>query len=99
MNKQSNNQVSITVDKIILRFEEMEPIVIPRRTLRTRLQLVEWIYRLTGWPGMKVWYLREFVAAIYGHHGWALPSSHDQLFLTKGGIEQVKSSSTLLQHA
>ena len=55
----------------------MEPVVIPRTSLRTRLQLIEWVYRLTGWPGMNRCRLRTFIAAIFAHHGWALPESKD----------------------
>ena len=73
INEKSHNEVSITLDEITLRFGEMESIVIPRSTLRTRLQLIEWVYRLTGWPGMNLQRLRTFIAAIFAHHGWALP--------------------------
>jgi hypothetical protein len=55
----------------------MEPVVIPRASLRTRLQLIDWVYRLTGWPGMNRCRLRTFIAAIFTHHGWALPKSKD----------------------
>ena len=55
----------------------MEPVVIPRPTLRTRLQLIAWVYRLTGWPGMNRCRLRTFIAAIFTHHGWALPEAED----------------------
>lgn len=73
MNRQQNNGISISWDKIELRFGEMEPILIPRAHLRTRLQLVEWIYRLTGWPGMNLRRMQAFIAAVFRHHGWALP--------------------------
>jgi hypothetical protein len=68
------NEVSIDLDKITLRFGEMEPVVIPRNAIRTRLRLIDWIYRLTGWPGMNVRRLRTFIEAIYQHHGWPLPA-------------------------
>jgi hypothetical protein len=55
----------------------MEPVVIPRASLRTRVQLIDWVYRLTGWPGMNRCRLRTFIAAIFAHHGWALPESND----------------------
>jgi hypothetical protein len=55
----------------------MEPVVIPRAALRTRVQLIDWVYRLTGWPGMNRCRLRTFIAAIFAHHGWALPESKD----------------------
>jgi hypothetical protein len=81
MNTKEINEVSIDLDKITLRFGEMEPVVIPRHAIRTRLRLIEWIYRLTGWPGMNVGRLRIFIEAIYRHHGWPLPSSAEGLFL------------------
>ncbi len=71
------NQTVITRDEITLRFGEMEPIVIPRRSLRTRLQLIEWVYRLTGWPGMNLRRLRTFIAAVLRHHGWGLAEEPD----------------------
>lgn len=61
----------------------MEPIVIPRRALRTRLQLVEWIYRLTGWPGMDLQRMRKFISAVFRHHGWRLPEPDDFPLLTE----------------
>jgi hypothetical protein len=73
MNEESPNKVSITLDEITLRFGDSKPVVIPRSTLRTRLQLIEWVYRLTEWPGMNLKRLRTFIAAIFAHHGWALP--------------------------
>jgi hypothetical protein len=75
------NEVSIDLDKITLRFGEMEPVVIPRNAIRTRLRLIDWIYRLTGWPGMNVRRLRTFIEAIYQHHGWPLPVLADDQFL------------------
>ena len=82
MNKQENEEVSISWDKISLRFGEMEPVVIPRASLRTRLQLVEWVYRLTGWPGMNLRRMRAFIAAVFRHHGWALPEPKDDPLTT-----------------
>ncbi len=38
MDEESRNEVAITLDEITLRFGNMEPVVIPRSTLRTRLQ-------------------------------------------------------------
>jgi hypothetical protein len=77
--KTQNNQHAVTIDldRITLSFGDMEPIGIPRRSLRTRLQLVEWIYRLTGWPGMDLQRMRKFIAAVFRHHGWALPALND----------------------
>jgi hypothetical protein len=72
-NKSTHNEVSITSDNITLRFGNMEPVVIPRSSLRTRLQLIDWVYRLTGWPGMNRCRLRTFIAALFEHHGWTLP--------------------------
>jgi len=74
-NKQ--DRVTIDSDRITLSFGNMEPIVIPRRALRTRLQLVEWIYRLTGWPGMDSQRMRKFIAGVFRHHGWRLPKPDD----------------------
>jgi hypothetical protein len=79
-NKQ--DRVTIDSDRITLSFGNMEPIVIPRRALRTRLQLVEWIYRLTGWPGMNLQRMRKFIAAVFRHHGWRLPKPQDFPLLT-----------------
>lgn len=81
MNTQEINQVSIDLDTVTLRFGEMEPVVIPRSALRTRLRLIDWIYRLTGWPGMNVRRLRIFIEAIYRHHGWRLPQLENDNFL------------------
>jgi hypothetical protein len=78
-NKSTRNDVSVTSDDITLRFGDMEPVFIPRASLRTRLQLIEWVYRLTGWPGMDRCRLRAFITAIFGHHGWALPDLKDNL--------------------
>ena len=75
------NEVLIDLDKITLRFGEMEPVVIPRNAIRTRLRLIDWIYRLTGWPGMNVRRLRTFIEAIYRHHGWPLAGSEEDPFL------------------
>jgi hypothetical protein len=88
MNNQENNEIAISRDKISLRFGEMEPVLIPRARLRTRLQLVEWIYRLTGWPGMNLRRMRAFIAAVFQHHGWALPEEKDDPLTTpKRAIE------------
>ena len=75
----THDEVSINRDRITLRFGEMEPVVISRGTLRTRLQLIEWVYRLTGWPGMNLKHMRTFIAAVFRHHGWALPDSPEQI--------------------
>jgi hypothetical protein len=77
MNENNKTQsITIDIDKIVLRFSETDSIVIPRRTLRTRLQLIEWVYRLTNWPRMNLVRMRAFIAAIFRHHGWALPYEH-----------------------
>lgn len=76
--KRTLNDVAITSDNITLRFGDMEPVVIPRASLRTRVQLIDWVYRLTGWPGMNRCRLRSFIAAIFAHHGWALSESKDK---------------------
>ena len=73
-----HNEVSISMDRIRLRFGQMEPITIPRRSLRTRLQLIEWIYRLTHWSGMNLERMRRFIEAVFRHHGWALPDPMDR---------------------
>ena len=78
MNTEEINEVSIDLDKITLRFGEMERVAIPRNAIRTRLRLIDWIYRLTGWPGMNVRRLRTFLEAIYRHHGWPLPGSEEE---------------------
>ena len=72
-NKPRNNEVSITSDEITLRFGDMEPVVIPRASLGTRLRLLDWVYRLTAWPGMNVQRLGAFIGAVFRHHGWGLP--------------------------
>ena len=76
-NKQKDNEVSITSDEITLGFGDIEPVSISRTSLRTRLQLIEWVYRLTGWPGMSVKALRAFITAVFQTHGWAIPESED----------------------
>ena len=81
MDKLRINQVLIDLDKVTLRFGEMEPVVISRSAVRTRLRLIDCVYRLTGWPGMKLQYLREFIAAIYRRHGWALPDPDEDPLL------------------
>ena len=83
-NKRTHNEVLVTSDNITLRFGEMEPVVIPRASLRTRLQLMDWVYRLTGWPGMDRCRLRTFIAAIFSHHGWALPEPENNLLANAG---------------
>lgn len=78
MKTQNDEQaVTINLDRITLSFLGMEPIEIPRRTLRTRLQLLQWVYRLTDWPGMDLRRMRKFIAAVSRHHGWALPDEMD----------------------
>ena len=82
----SNQQaVTIALDRITLSFGEMEPIVIPRRALRTRLNLLEWTYRLAGWPGMSLSRLRSFISAVSRHHGWRLPEPNDVPLLPADG--------------
>lgn len=78
----TDEEVSIGRDRITLCVGEMEPVIIPRHTLRTRLQLIEWVYRLTGWPGMNLKYMRTFIAAVFRYHGWALPDPGEQLGLS-----------------
>jgi hypothetical protein len=92
--KAQNKQDRITIDsdRITLSFGNMEPIVIPRRALRTRLQLVEWIYRLTGWPGMDLQRMRKFIGAVFRHHGWRLPKLDDFPLLT---ADETNSSSDI----
>ena len=77
--KGQDHNVTINSERITLQFGDMEPIVIPRRTLRTRLQLIEWVYRLTGWPGMNLSRMRRFIETVFRHHGWALPEPTDDL--------------------
>lgn len=76
------DRITIEQDRITLSFGTMEPIVIPRHALRTRLQLVEWIYRFTGWPGMDLQRMRKFIATVFHHHGWGLPEADDFPLLT-----------------
>ncbi len=76
---QSRDEVTINADRITLRSGEMELVVIPRRTLRTRRQLLEWIYRLTGWPGMSLRAMRVFIETVFRHHGWSLPEGESVL--------------------
>ena len=75
---QTKHQVSISPDHIALRFGAIEPIVIPRLRLRTRLQLIDWVYRLTGHPGMTIEALRAFITAVFQRHGWGLPDAEEQ---------------------
>ena len=70
-------RVRIDLDRITLFFGPMEPIAIPRRALRTRLDLLEWTYRLTGWPGMNLRRLRTFISALPRHHGGRVPEPDD----------------------
>jgi hypothetical protein len=74
-NQPTPNDIEVTSDSITLSFGDMEPVVIPRTSLRTRLQLIDWVYFLTDWPGMNRSRLRSFIAAIFAHHGWASPES------------------------
>lgn len=76
INEKEHNEVTITLDEIMLRFGDMEPVVIPRKSLRTGLRLLDWVYRLTAWPGMNVHRLRMFIAAVFRHHGWTLPEDY-----------------------
>jgi hypothetical protein len=69
---QTKHQDSITPDQITLRFDAIEPVVIPRADVRTRLQLIDWVYRLTGHPGMTMEALRAFITAVFQRHGWRL---------------------------
>ena len=75
---QTQHQASISPDYITLRFGAMEPVVIPRAHLRTRLQLIDWVYRLTGHPDMTIEALRAFIAAVFQRHGWGLSDAEDQ---------------------
>src|ERR1044072_2701299 len=84
--------VTIDLDRITLSFWDVEPIVIPRRTLRTRLHLIEWVYRLAGWPGMNLQRIRQFIAAVFRHHGWALPSSNDTPLLSQEDCSLAKQA-------
>ena len=82
MDKLRNNQISIDLDNVTLRFDGMEPVVIPRSAIRTRLRLIDWIHRLTGWPGMNTRRLRTFIEAVFHHHGWSLPDlENDRLLI------------------
>lgn len=73
MNKKRDEQIIIGLDAVTLRFGDMEPVVIPRARIATRLRLLDCVYRLTGWAGMNARRLRAFIAAVSNHHGWALP--------------------------
>ena len=77
MNEDDRNEVTVDLDNVTLRYGNMEPVVIPRVSLRTRLQLIEWVYRLAGWPLMNMRTLRAFIAAISEHHGWGLARAED----------------------
>ena len=79
----NTDEVIIDADRISLTCGEMEPIIIPRRTLRTRLQLLGWIYRLSGWPGMSLRRMRHFIAAVFRHHGWPLPEIDNLTLLSQ----------------
>ena len=77
INKTKPDQISISADEITIRSGAMEPVVIRRTDLRTRLELIDWVYRLTGWPGMTPQALRAFIAAVFAEHGWTLASDED----------------------
>ncbi len=91
MIEMNTNAITIDADRISVVFGEMEPIVIPRRTLRTRLQLLEWIYRLTGWPGMTLSRIRHFIAAVFRHHGWGVPEESNLPLLMTEDISRLDS--------
>jgi hypothetical protein len=92
MNRPPRTQVTIDHDNITLRSGNMEPVVIPRTALRTRLQLVDWTYRLTGWPGMTVEALRALIAAVFRQHGWTLSDPEDEMAVSKELSEAPKTS-------
>ena len=99
MNKTNNNEIVIGINKITARFGEAEPIVIPRASLRTRLQLIAWAYRLTGWPGMNLPRLRAFITAVFKHHGWSLPDSSDDSLIGQTSLGSQQNRSSQLQRA
>lgn len=94
MDKTRHNHVSIDLDNVTLRFDGMEPVAIPRSALRTRLRLIDWIYRLTGWPGMNLRRLRTFIAAIYRHHGWVLADPADDPLLESATGHETEFKTT-----
>jgi len=77
INKTKHSEISIDADEISIRAGAMEPVVIRRADLRTRLELIDWVYRLTGWPGITVQALRAFISAVLAEHGWAFASAED----------------------
>lgn len=82
MNKQHNEQITIDLDEVTLRFRDMEPIVLPRSSVGNKLRLLDWVYQLTGWPGMNARRLRAFISAVFQHHGWALPEANESPLVT-----------------
>jgi hypothetical protein len=71
--KPKDNQITINADEIVVHLESSEAIAIPRSSLRTRLQLLDWTYSLIGRPGITLRHLRALISAVFHHHGWALP--------------------------
>jgi hypothetical protein len=71
--KPKDSQITINADEIVVHLDKSAPIAIPRSRLRTRLRLLDWTYSLIGRPGITLRHLRAFIAAVFRHHGWALP--------------------------
>jgi hypothetical protein len=91
------DEVVISPANITLRFGEMTPVVIPRASCRNQLRLLEWVYRLTDWPGMNLQRLRTFITAVSKHHGWGLPEAADNVLHREAA--HVADSVTQLRRA
>lgn len=71
--KSKDNKIRINANEIVVCLDDSQTIAIPRSRLRTRLQLLEWTYSLIGRPGITLRDIRALIAAVFRHHGWALP--------------------------
>jgi hypothetical protein len=71
--KSKDTQITINADEIVIHLDRSESIAIPRAKLRTRLELLAWIYSLISHPGVKLRHLRALLSAMFRHHGWAIP--------------------------
>lgn len=73
--KPKDKKITINADEIVVHLDGSEAIAIPRSRLRTRLHLLDWTYSLIGRPGITLRDIGALIAAVFRHHGWALPSA------------------------
>ena len=93
--KPKDNKVTINPNEIVLTLDSSESIAIPRSRLRTRLQLLEWTYSLIGRPGITLRDIGALIAAMFRHHGWALPpASGSHLPVTHNQKRSLQSQSS-----